>query len=112
MLLKAAKMTINIGPKTANWFQKPVCSVAGGPTWMERRCLAERQVCISEPNLHHKPSDSLDGPCPGSERPKREEQPGETDSCNAHEKYEFSCHRTESTANIGIIEMRNMQGRT
>ncbi len=63
---------------------------------MERRRLTKRQVRIPKPNLYHKPSDGPDSPSLGSESPESKEQPGETDGRNAHKKYEFGCHSTES----------------
>ena len=76
---------------------------------MEGRRLTERQVCIPKPNLYHEPSDGLDSPFLGSESPKSKEQPRETDGCNAHKKYEFSCHSTESAICIGVIGKWNVK---
>ena len=76
---------------------------------MEGRCLTKRQIRIPKPNLYHEPSDGLDSPFLGSESPKSKEQPRETDGRNAHKKYEFSCHSTESATYIGVVGKSNMK---
>jgi hypothetical protein len=79
---------------------------------MERGCLAERQVRISEPNLHHEPSDRLKGPFlrSRSEGPESKEHPGETDGRNANEKDKFGCHRTERATSIIVGGALNNEG--
>ena len=78
---------------------------------MEGRRLTKRQVRISKPNLYHEPSDRLESPFLGSEGPKSKEQPRETDGRNAHKKYEFDCHSTESATCIGVVGKSNVKGR-
>jgi hypothetical protein len=76
---------------------------------MERRRLTKRQVRTTKPNLYHEPSDRLESPFLGSEGPKSKEQPRETDGRNAHKKYEFSCHSTESATCIGVVGKSNVK---